>query len=110
VLDFLHVFVAVPDELRILAYSRNGDLLGSVLDAVTLIVGDEVLVSVEPFRAAQPLLGSFTLQREITGDAVIVVPDAVGGLYRVIARHAGTSVVTVRALGVERTWTIEVLP
>lgn len=110
VLDFLHVFVAIPDELRILAYSRNGDLLGPVLDNVTLLVGDEVLVSVEPFRAAQPLLGGFTLQREIEGDGVIMIPDAVGGLYRVIAREAGTSEVTVRALGLERTWTIEVLP
>ncbi|MCC6623736.1 MAG: hypothetical protein IT385_20930 [Deltaproteobacteria bacterium] len=110
VLDFLHVTVATPDELRILAYSRNGDLLGPVLDHVTLLVGDEVLVSVEPYRAAQPLLGSFTLQREIEGAGVTMIPDAVGGLYRVIARTPGTSTVTVRALGLERTWTLEVLP
>ncbi|MFO0750661.1 MAG: hypothetical protein U1F43_34075 [Myxococcota bacterium] len=110
VLDFLHVFVAVADELRILAYSRNGDLLGPVLDHVTLLPGDEVLVSVEPFRVAQPLLGSFELTRDIQGSGVIMVPDAVGGLYRVIARTPGTSTITVRALGLERTWTVEVLP
>lgn len=111
VLDFLHVNVAVADELRIIAYSRNGDLLGPVLDHVTLLPGDEVLVSVEPFRVAQPLLGTFQLEREISGDedAVIMVPDAVGGLYRVVAREAGNATITVRALGIERTWELEVL-
>ena len=76
---------------------------------MTLLKGDEVLVSVEPFRAAQPLLGSFTLQRDISGPGVLMIPDAVGGLYRVIAKSKGTFTVTVRALGLERTWTIEVL-
>jgi len=33
----------------------------------------------------------------------------VGGLYRVIARAPGSSEITVRALGLERTWTLEVL-
>jgi hypothetical protein len=110
VLDFLHVWVARPDELRLLAYSRQGDLLGRVQDRVTLLVGDEVLVSVEPFKAAQPLLGNFRLERELTGEAVIVVPDAVGGLYRVVARSVGTATVTLRGLGLETSWAIEVLP
>lgn len=109
-LDFLHTWVAPPDELRILAYSRNGDLLGQVLDRVTLLVGDEVLVSAEPFKGAQPLLGNFVLEREIEGDAAIVVPDAVGGLYRLVARAPGEATVTLSGLGLEAVWTIEVLP
>ncbi len=109
-LDFLHVWVAQADELRILAYSRQGDLLGPVQDTVTLLVGDEVLVSVEPFLNAQSLLGNFPLERTLTGTAVIMIPDAVGGLYRVIAREAGTATVVVRGVGVEASWQIEVLP
>lgn len=109
-LDFLHVWVAPPDELRILGYSRQGDLLGLILDHVTLLVGDEILVAVEPFKAAQPLLGNFVLEREVMGDAVIVVPDAVGGLYRLVARGPGESTVVMRGLGLEASWDIEVLP
>jgi hypothetical protein len=109
-LDFLHVWVAQADELRILAYSRQGDLLGPVEDTVTLLVGDEVLVSVEPFLNAQSLLGNFPLTRTVSGTAVVMIPDAVGGLYRVIAREAGSAAVAVSGVGVEASWQIEVLP
>jgi len=110
VMDFIHVWVAPADELRILAYSRQGDLLGRVQSQVTLLVGDEVLIAVEPFRGAQPLLGNFPLQRTISGDAAILVPDAVGGLYRLVARQPGEANVTLSGLGLTAAWAIEVLP
>lgn len=110
VLDFIHLWVAQPEELRILRYSPAGDLLGQVQDEISLLVGDEILVSVEPYAAAQPLLGNFELERTIDGESVSLVPDSVGGWYRVVARAPGDSTVTFSALGIEKTWQIEVLP
>ena len=110
VVDFLHVWASLPEEMRILAWSQSGDLLGRVQPQVTLLVGDEVLISVEPYTNAQPLLGNFNLNRDIIGDAVAVIPDAVGGLYRVVARSEGQATITFSALGIESIWELEVLP
>lgn len=110
VIDYLHVWASVPEEMRIQAWSQSGDLLGRVQPQVTLLVGDEVLISVEPYANAQPLLGNFVLDRTINGDAVAVIPDAVGGLYRVVARSEGVATITFGALGLQSVWDIEVLP
>jgi hypothetical protein len=110
VVDFIHVWVVAAEELRILRYNASGQLLGRVQDEAQLLVGDEILVAVEPYADAQPLLGNFALQRDVVGDAVAVVPDPVGGWYRVVARTPGTATVSFSGLGIEATWQIEVLP
>ncbi|MBI2388115.1 MAG: hypothetical protein HYV09_00745 [Deltaproteobacteria bacterium] len=110
VIDFLHVWVAAPDELRVVRYGDEGNLLGRVQDEVKLLVGDELLVAVETYGKGQALLGNFLLEYEVTGADVAVVPDAVDGLYRVVARTAGASTITFKALGLNRAIAIEVLP
>jgi hypothetical protein len=110
VVDFIHVWTTAAEELRILRYSPFGDLMGHVQDQVQLLVGDEVLVAVVPYANAQPLLGNYTLVRDIVGDSVAMVPDPVGGWYRVVARSAGASTITFSGLGIEAVWDIEVLP
>jgi hypothetical protein len=110
VVDFIHLWTEQAEELRILRYSPYGDLMGRVQDQVQLLVDDEVLVAVAPYANAQPLLGNFELLRDVVGDAVAVVPDPVGGWYRVVARQAGAATVTFSGLGIEAVWQIEVLP
>ncbi len=110
VIDFLHVWVAKADDLRILRYASNGALLGRVSDDVKLLVGDELLVSVETFGKGQALLGNYVLDYQITGSNVAIVPDPVGGWYRIVARTAGAATVTFDALGLKKVWTLEVLP
>jgi hypothetical protein len=110
VVDFIHVWTTPAEELRILRYSPFGDLMGHVQDQVQLLVGDEVLVAVVPYANAQPLMGNFDLVRDVVGDAVAIVPDPVGGWYRVVARAAGPATVTFSGLGIEAVWEIEVLP
>jgi len=111
VIDLIHVFVQTPSELRINRYDEAGDLLGRVQPASQLIVGDEILVAVEPFADGQPLLGNFDLSYASTAAPVVtIVPDPVGGWYRVIARSAGMSKVSFAALGLDVSWQIEVLP
>ncbi len=110
VVDFLHVWVAPADELRVIKYAENGALLGRVSNDVKLLVGDELLVSVETFGKGQALLGNFLLDYEVTGSDVSVVPDPVGGWYRIVARKAGASTLTFKALGLTESLSIEVLP
>ncbi len=110
VIDFIHVWTAQAEELRILRYSAFGDLMGRVQDSVQLLTGDEILVAVVPYANAQPLLGNYDLLRDVVGDAVAIVPDPVGGWYRVVARAAGQATVTFAGLGLEEPWAIEVLP
>jgi hypothetical protein len=110
VIDFLHVYVAQPDELRILRYAPDGTILGRVQDSVKLLVGDEVLVSVETFGKGQALLGNYPLTFASSAPRVAIVPDPVGGWYRVVAREAGTATITFEALGIKKEWALEVLP
>lgn len=110
VIDFLHVWVAPADELRILRYSANGTLLGRVAESVKLLPGDELLVSVETYGKGQALLGNYLLKYEVSSAHVAVVPDAVDGWYRIVARDAGPATVTFDALGLKKLWTMEVLP
>lgn len=111
VIDLIHVFVQTSSELRINRYDEAGDLLGRVRPSSQLIVGDEILVAVEPFADGQPLLGNFDLSFASTAAPVVtIVPDPVGGWYRVIARSAGTAKVSFAALGLDVSWQIEVLP
>lgn len=110
VVDFLHVWVSEPDELRIQRYSSLGVLLGQVQPTATLLSGDELLVSVEPYAGGQALLGNFVLERSLTGDAIAIVPDPVGGWYRVVARKPGKATLTFGALKQTARWEIEVLP
>ncbi len=111
VIDLIHVFVQQSSELRINRYDEAGDLLGRVQPASQLIVGDEILVAVEPFAEGQPLLGNFDLVFASTAAPVVtIVPDPVGGWYRVIARSAGTAKVSFAALGLDVSWQLEVLP
>ncbi len=110
VVDFIHVWVAPADELRVLRWSPSGDLLGRVQREIQLLVGDELLVSVEPYADAQPLLGNFALERAVTGTAVAIVPDSVAAWYRLVAREEGQSTVTFTGVDLETSIAIEVLP
>lgn len=110
VIDLVHVFVQAPAELRINRFDESGDLLGRVQPSSQLLIGDEILVAVEPFANGQPLLGNFELQFSSSDPAAVaIVPDPVGGWYRVVARSAGTATITFVALGLDVTWHIEVL-
>ncbi|HEY3356992.1 MAG TPA: hypothetical protein VGQ83_27325 [Polyangia bacterium] len=110
VLDFIHLWVVAAEELRIMRYAPTGVLLGRVQAQVQLLAGDEVLVAVEPYTNAQPLMGNFELLHSVTGDAVAIVPDSVAAWYRVVARAPGSATVTFSGLGLEERWEIEVLP
>ena len=118
VIDFIHVWVRDAAELRLIRHNDIGQPLGTVRDEATLLVGDEILISVEALTANQALLGLFKVDwtaELIEGDAegvepVSVVPDLVFGWYRLVARAPGTVRLTVEALEQSKTLELEVLP
>lgn len=117
VTDFIHVFIADPDDLRLIRFNDAGIPLGAVRDDATLLVGDEIYVVVEAFADSQPLLGLFktTWTVDVTeGDPdqppLIVVDDLVFGWFRIVARAPGTVTLNAEALGITKTLNIEVLP
>ncbi len=111
VIDLIHVWVQAATELRIDRYDASGDLLGEVQPSSQLLVGDEILIAIEPFANGQPLLGNFALEYVTSNPgSVQIVPDPVGGWYRVVARAPGVAKVDFAALGLAKSWNLEVLP
>lgn len=111
VIDLIHVFVQKPNELRLNRYDNAGDLLGKIQPSSQLLVGDEILIALEPYANGQPLLGNFATSYATTSSSTVaIVADPVGGWYRVVARAPGTAAVSFVALGLDIAWQIEVLP
>jgi len=110
VIDFIHLWVQPPTELRVVRYTPQGTALGRVLPSFKLLVKDEILVAVEPYANGQPLLGNFELQRKLQGTSVAIVPDSISGWYRIVARAPGTTEINFVALGLSAPLTVEVEP
>ncbi|MEL6181215.1 MAG: hypothetical protein AAFS10_19820 [Myxococcota bacterium] len=110
ILDFIHLWVADPDQLQLIRRGDEGQVVGTLQTEVQMLPGDELRVSVEPYGGAQPLLGLFEADWTIEGGAVMVVRDGIAGWYRIVAREAGTATLNASALGLEVPLTVEVLP
>jgi hypothetical protein len=114
VIDFIHLWVAQATDLEIVRHNTEGAVMGTVNDSGTLLVGDELLLSVEAFSETQGLLGLFETTWEIEVDEgeepILVVDDLVYGWFRLVARSEGQARITVTALGATRVLDLEVLP
>jgi hypothetical protein len=114
VIDFIHVWAAAPNALHLVRHNDQGAAVGTVAKEGTLLVGDEVLISVEAFSETQALLGlfdtSFSIDVVDGVEPVAVVEDIVFGWYRLIAREPGHVLVQANALNQTRTIDLEVLP
>ncbi|MFN0252947.1 MAG: hypothetical protein ACKV2T_39095 [Kofleriaceae bacterium] len=106
--DFLHVYVVEPN--RIGLHRRDGGLeLGEILEEVEMLVGDEMIVDVEPYFDSQRLLGNRTTAWS-SGPEVSLLRDGSPGRRRVVARTAGTTDLVVDTFGFQKTLHITVLP
>lgn len=110
VLDFIHLWVAVPDELRLVSHTDAGLVIGPLGASAQMLPGDELNLTVEPFANSQALLGDFDVEWEVTGDAVAILQDGVLGAHRIVARQPGQASLTATALGLSIAVDVEVLP
>jgi hypothetical protein len=109
VIDFLHVFVAVPD--RIGLHHRDGGLdLGEIVDVVELLPGDAIVLAVQPYLGSQRLRGADDSVWSGDEEVVALLRDGVAGQRRLVARAPGEVELRVEAFGSETTLTVRVLP
>jgi hypothetical protein len=106
--DFLHVYVVAPNRLG-LHRLADGLERGELIEQVELLVGDELLVSVEPYRDSQRLLGRGTTTWT-AAPAIAVLQDGVPARRRIVARTPGDADLTVTSFGFSKTLHITVLP
>jgi hypothetical protein len=109
VVDFFHLFVAVPDRLeltRLGGVGAGADLAGDI----DLLEGDELTLGVVAFRGPQRLVGTGEVAWSVTGDAVTLLSDGNPDRQRIVARRAGTAVVAIDSMGMSQALEITVYP
>lgn len=107
-IDFLHVFVAEPNRLGFHRY-EDGLQRSEIVEQLELLVGDELVIDVEPYRDSQRLLGQAT-STWTSGTSIAVLREGAPGRRRIVARTPGATDLVVQAFGFEKTLHIEVLP
>lgn len=103
-LDFLHVWVETPNRI---ALERDGE---EVIGAIELLAGDELSLSIAPYKNITRLLGASSGEWTVSSDAVRVLQDGNPRRRRVIASDAGTSTLTVSCFDLETSIELVVLP
>lgn len=110
VLDFFNLTTVTADQLGLSLLDSDGEVRGEVGESVTWLIGDDRTLRVVPRAGTQQLAGQLDATFAAASAAVTIVPGIVAGEWRVIARQAGTVPITISALGITRTLTVEILP
>lgn len=109
VVDFLHVWVAEADALRLHRVTRGGLQSSPLPAAMEVLVGDELTLVAAPHRGPQRLLGELDAAFEADPQVVTMLDEGVPGSRRIVATKAGETSVTVKALGIEVAVALSVL-
>lgn len=106
--DFLHVYVAAPNRVG-LQRIEDGLVRQEVTDSIEMLVGDELVVEIAPYRDSQRLLGHATTTWT-AGSPVTLLKDGVPARRRIVARTPGETDIAVSSFGFEKTLHVAVLP
>jgi len=110
VVDFLHIWVAEADALRLHRLTRGGLQTSPLPASMQVLVGDELTLVAAPHRGAQRLLGELDATFDADPAVVTLLDEGVPGSRRVVASAAGKTTVSVSALGIQAAVDLEVLP
>lgn len=110
VVDFFHVWVEQPTAIELHRRTADGADAGSIPGKLELLVGDEVLLSVEPFAGAQRLLGEPDAQWSVDSASAQILETGSKGRRRIIAMAPGAVSVHAEAFGASADLELEVLP
>lgn len=110
VVDFLHVWVAEADAVRLHRKTQAGLETAPMPASMQLLVGDELTIVAAPHKGGQRLLGD--IGATFTADPAIVkiLDEGVPGSRRVVAQAPGKTTFTAEALGITVSTELEVLP
>ena len=101
VVDFLHVWIAEADALRLHRVTTGGLQTSPLPAAMEMLVGDELTLVAAPHRGPQRLLGELDAAFEADPQVVLMLNEGVAGSRRIVATAAGETTVSVKALGIE---------
>jgi len=101
VVDFLHVWVAEADALKLHRVTQGGLQSSPLPAAMEVLVGDEITLVAAPHRGPQRLLGELDAVFAADPQVVTMLDEGVPGSRRIVATAAGETNVTVEALGIE---------
>jgi hypothetical protein len=110
VIDFLHVWVAAPDQLAVGVFSREGLDLGEALGSAELLPGEDLVLAARLYARGQRLVGDAEAAFSADSDVVTLLREPTSGRTRVVARTPGHATVTVQANGLVAGLELEVLP
>lgn len=106
VIDFVHVFTAVPTRLGLHEIGGTSELIGPL----ELLIGDEVELILAPYAEDVRLVGVVEGVWALDGDSAQLLQNGVPGQRRLVARQVGSSELTVIASDRSMTLSVEVLP
>jgi hypothetical protein len=110
VLDFLHVWVAAPDQLTLGLFSKEGRDLGEALGSAELLPGEDLVLAARFYARGQKLLGDAEATFSTDSDVVTLLREPTSGRTRVVARTPGHATITVQANGLVTGLELEVKP
>jgi hypothetical protein len=110
VLDFTTVWVQMASALVLQRRTADGAILGDMPGSLQLLAGDAVPVSVSARSGTQPLSGAPPATWSADPTVVSILDEGIPGRARLVARAPGKATVTVSALGLQQSFTVEVLP
>jgi hypothetical protein len=107
VLDFLHVFVKKPTELKLTA-GATGQELHAVSGVIEMLPGESLRVSAQVMSDGQPLIGTGITTWTVDPPIARLLREGSEGERRIVAKDVGHAVIRVKTLGVESTLDIVV--
>ncbi len=110
VVDFLNVFVAEAESMRLHRLGASGLETGALPPAMQMLPGDELTLVLAPHAGAQRLLGDVDATWDADGAVVKLLDEGIPGSRRLVATAPGKTTLTAEALGITAQVTLEVVP
>jgi hypothetical protein len=110
VVDFLHVWIAEADAVRLHRVTESGAETAPMPSSMQMLVGDEITLVAAPHKGPQRLLGDLDAVFDADPQVVKVLDEGVPGSRRIVASAPGETIFTAEALGIEVQVALEVLP
>lgn len=110
VLDYVHLWVVEASHISLELLGDDRRPQGEVLDSVELAVGESVRLRPVIYAGNQALAGEAESAWQVDAAVAEVLRDGAPSRRRLIARAPGRATVSVRALGLESTFELVVVP
>jgi hypothetical protein len=110
VIDFMHVWVMVPDRLATTVFAPDGRELGEVVTGAQLLPGESLVLAPRLYARGQRLLGDPEATWTADADVVTLLREATADRVRLVARKPGTATVSVTSGELSTSFALEVKP